>query len=204
MSRLWNRRSSRTERGFSLIELMIAMLILAIGLIGGLAVILTGIATNASNRFDTTAVALAQSVMDRIIVVSTSATTQSTSMTDCLGHSFTINTTPGTTAAGAGAPLSTGLPDLNTSIDFSKAAVTGYQLYNSAYNPALFAVCANGVTGNVTQYYDVRWNISAPINTSGSAVLVHVAAKNVAEANNGQTQARFFAMPITLRAIRGN
>jgi hypothetical protein len=52
--------------------------------------------------------------------------------------------------------------------------------------------------------YDVRWNVSAPLNANGSAELVMVAAKLNTIINNGQSQPKLFVMPITLRAIRGN
>src|SRR5437660_12894853 len=90
------RRGSNS--GFSLIELLIAMMVLAVGLLGGMIVILTAIATNARNRFDTSAVALAQSTMDRILVLSSSAAVQQTQMTDCNGTVSTINTSPGGSA----------------------------------------------------------------------------------------------------------
>ena len=192
------------QSGFSLIELMAAMFVLAIGLLGGMIVIVTAIASNARNRFDTASVALAQSTMDRIIVLSAGAAGQTTTMTDCNGTANTLTTTPG------GAPLTNLAPGAggfstvsngNQVIDFTQAPVAGYQM--------LYTMCAAGATDGLPtgnpQVYDVRWNIQAVAGTFNNQEMVLVAAKNVSETGNGdQNQSRYFAMPITLRALRGN
>ena len=190
---LQQRRGSNS--GFSLIELLIAMIVLVVGLLGGMIVILTAIASNARNRFDTAAVALAQSTMDRIVVLTISAGIQTTSITDCDGTAHSMTTAPG------GAPLVdlSGISNGVQAIDFTQNPVAGYQM--------LYKLCATGAadglpTGN-PQLYDVRWNVSNPIN-GGSTELVLVAAKNVTEDGNGARQTRFFNVPATLRAMRGN
>src|SRR5579872_4102963 len=96
---LIKKQQCRQSQGFSLIELLIAMIVLVIGLLGGMVIIVTAVASNARSRFDTTAVALAQSTMDRILVLSISASAQQTQMTDCNGNVNVINTSVG------GAPL---------------------------------------------------------------------------------------------------
>ena len=191
-------RKSRPKRegGFSLIELMLAMIVLAVGLLGGMVVIVTAIASNARNRFDTAAVALAQSTMDRIIVLSAGAAGQSTQMTDCNGNVSTLNTTVG------GAPLTSfsNVINGNQIIDFTQDPVTGYQM--------LYTLCPAGATDGlpqgIPQVYDVRWNIQTVAGAPGQEMVL-VAAKNIGQVGNGeQNQNRFFAMPITLRALRGN
>lgn len=186
------------EAGFSLIELLIAMFILVVGLLGGMVIILTAIASNARNRFDTAAVTLAQSTMDRILVLSASSIAQSTTVTDCKGVAHVLNTTG--SDAGSGAPLTTlnNLINANPMIDFSQAAVNGYQM--------TYTLCAAGAAGTIgnDQVYDVRWNITNIANTNQNAQLVLVAAKPMGETGNGMTQSRFFTLPVTLRGIRGN
>jgi type IV pilus modification protein PilV len=206
MSKLSQRRKQRAgNEGFSLIELLIAMLVLTVGLLGGMIVIVTAIASNARARLDSTAVALAQSTMDRIVVLSAAAVPQQTAITDCNGTVHNI-----TTAVG-GAPLvdNNGMPDGKQMIDFTQAPVTlaggGSGDYQMLYTLCATGSTAGGVLGT-PQVYDVRWNVSNIPNSSsvGSAQLVQVAAKNVGEVGNGVRQSQFFTMPITLRAVRGN
>ena len=190
------------QSGFSLIELMAAMFVLAIGLLGGMIVIVTAIASNARNRFDTASVALAQSTMDRIIVLSAGAAGQTTQITDCLGPvtsvgGVALSTTPG------GAPLTTiaNVSNGNQVIDFTQDPVPGYQMF--------YTLCADGATDGLPvgnhQIYDVRWNIQTVAGSNNNEEMVLVAAKNVSETGNGdQNQSRYFAMPITLRGLRGN
>jgi type IV pilus modification protein PilV len=201
MRKTLERSKRRRQSGFSLIELMIAMIVLAVGLLGGMVVIVTAVATNTRNRVDTAAVALAQSTMDRIIVLSSSSTAQSTQMTDCDG-TVHVMTTTGAAAPGNGAPLTdiAGVANGNQVIDFSKDPVNGYQMF--------YKLCAAGATDGLPlgnpQLYDVRWNIQ---NITGSPYtqMVLVAAKNISILGNGfQTQTQYYNMPITLRAMRGN
>src|SRR5207248_9739715 len=194
---LQQRRGSNS--GFSLIELLIAMIVLVVGLLGGMIVIVTANASNARNRFDTAAVALAQSTMDRITVLSAGDAGQTTQMTDCNGTVFTLNT-----AAGGGAPLTNlaAVANGNQAIDFTQPAVANHQMLDT--------LCAAGATDGQAlghpQIYDGRWNIPAvpgPGGTTTGQETVLVAAKNISAVGNGN-QSRFFAMPITLRALRGN
>lgn len=189
------------ETGFSLIELLIAMFILVIGLLGGMVIILTAIASNAQSRFDSTAVTLAQSTMDRILVLSASSTTQNTSVTDCKGVVHVMNTVG--SDAGAGAPLTTlaNINNANQMIDFTQGAVAGYQM--------TYTLCATGAGGTIgnDQVYDVRWRIRNVVAGGGPGAntqIVLVAAKPVTESGNGVTESRFFSIPVTLRGIRGN
>jgi type IV pilus modification protein PilV len=184
----------KRQRGFTVIELLVAMFILTIGMVGGVAIIMVAIASNANAKFDTGAVALAQSTMDRIIVISESAqgAALNTSMTDCNGAVHAINTAVG------GAPTTNlnGLLNGTQVINFNAAPQAGYRM--------LYTLCAAGGAGylGIPQTYDVRWNISQ--GPTQNTQLVLVAAKNISESGNGRSQTRFFSVPITLRALRGN
>jgi prepilin-type N-terminal cleavage/methylation domain-containing protein len=192
-------RRSRRQRGFSLIELSIAMLVLVVGMLGGMIILVVAIGSNARARFDTAAVALAQSTMDRILVVSNSASNLNTTITDCKGNSTTVNTAAGgATLANVG-----GVASGFQAIDFSQPAVPGYQM--------LYVLCAaNSTTTTIgpPQTYDVRWRVDSltPLNANSQLQMVSVAAKNISEIGNGNgsNQAQLFVMPITLRALRGN
>src|ERR1700727_1592145 len=56
-------KAAKMSRGFSLIELMIAMAVLAVGLLGGIMVIVMSTANNGKSKLHTTAVNLAESTM---------------------------------------------------------------------------------------------------------------------------------------------
>jgi hypothetical protein len=174
------------------------MFILTVGMLGGMAVIAVAVASNANAKFDTGAVSLAQSTMDRIVVISLSASgvQLNSQMTDCKGTAHAVDT-PAKGSAATGAPTTTisGLGTGTQMIDFTQPPVAGYQM--------LYTLCADGGSGYLgnPQTYDVRWNVGP--GPTQSTQLVLVAAKNVTESGNGMSQTRFFSMPITLRALRG-
>src|SRR5215469_4681546 len=85
------RMKKKNERGMTLIELMIAMLVVAIGF-GGTTILLTGtIASDNKNSTDTAATLLAQMVMEQISSQAINST-QTIAVTDCAGTSWTIAT----------------------------------------------------------------------------------------------------------------
>jgi type IV pilus assembly protein PilV len=190
---------NHAQRGFSLIEMLLAMLVLTIGMLGGAIMITVAVASNANSKFDTGAVSLAQSTMDRIIVISANAsgTNLNTNMTDCNGTVHPVFTAAGPGGTAAGAPTTTinGIATGTQVIDFSQAAVPNYQMN--------YVLCGAGGAGNtgIPQVYDVRWNVGpGPTQTTQ---LILVAAKNISESGNGTSQTKYFSMPITLRALRG-
>jgi prepilin-type N-terminal cleavage/methylation domain-containing protein len=191
-------RKNKKDDGFTLIEVLIAIVILAIGLAGLLPMILVAVNNNTGTRQDSQAVMLAQMVAEQI--TSRPAGSNATfAVTDCrptsLGgaQNFTVN------SAAGGANVSTGGTFPAGTIDFSQAAgvvPVGYQM--------TFFAC--GDTGGVDASdnsqvpFDVRWNVSV---TNGMKLVTVAARRSGAGtkmAGNG-LQTLLFQQPVTLRTI---
>ena len=171
----------RKNKGFSLIELMIAMFVLAVGVLGGMVMILMGMTRNNSNRVDTTATNAAQAVLEQIAGAPAN-TSPTITVTDCLGNNLLVNTA-GSASPGTGAPLQN-----NGDIDFTQAAVTGYQMS--------YTVCG---TNGLQTAYDVRWHVTA-VGPGNSGKLVIVSARQPFVATS---KGIGFIAPVTLRTIVG-
>jgi len=177
---IWEARTAKMSRGFSLIEVMIATAVLAVGLLGGIVVIAMASANDGRSKLHSSAVTLAESTMEKIVAIPESAVgvAAETKMTDCSGNTFTIETAAG------GAPLiDSGA--FAGAVDFSKPAVGNYAMS--------YATCGNGTP--VT--YDVRWRIDQ--GPTPSTQLVTVSAKPMVTAGAAQ-----FTLPYTLRQLRGD
>jgi Tfp pilus assembly protein PilV len=177
MAAIFQRRTAlQPDAGMSLIELMIAGVVLIVGFMGIMVLVTTAIAGNSRNRNDSSGTMLAQMVMEQIrSAVANSATTRS--VTDCAGNTFTISAVG--SSGGAGATLS------GTSIDFTASQVTNYSMN--------YVVCnANGRRAT----YDVRWNVQT---LSTGPKLVTVAARP----RGSSTDRLRFAIPVSLRTMIG-
>lgn len=175
-----NRR--RKSEGFSLIELMVAMFILAVGVLGGMAMIIMGMTRDNTNRVDTTATNAAQAVLEEIAGAPAN-TNPTLTVTDCLGNSLQISTA-GSASTGSGAPL-----QASGDIDFSQGAVAGYQMN--------YTVC--GSTSNIQTVYDVRWHVTL-VGPGNSGKLIVVSARQPFVANS---KGIGLITPVTLRTIVG-
>jgi prepilin-type N-terminal cleavage/methylation domain-containing protein len=168
------------SRGFSLIELMIAMSVLAVGLLGGIAVVAVANANNGRSKLHSTAISLAQSTMEKIVAIPRSAVGEDakTKLTDCAGNSYIIDT-----AVGGSDLIDSGA--FAGTIDFSKPPMDNYSMR--------YAMCSTA--GNVG--YDIRWRIEA--GPTPSTQLVTVSAKPLVTAGAAQ-----LTLPYTLRQLRGD
>lgn len=179
------------QRGSSLIELMIAMLVLATGL-GALTTLITAcMITDNRNSKDTSATLLAQKVIEELSAQNTNSTT-AVILTDCAGNNWTIPSTQGAAApSGQGAALATSASSpYYGGIDFTQAI---------GAVPGGFAMQYVDCNANGTQTtYDVRWNVMTV--TANSTRLITASARQ--RGSNGANL--FYALPITLRAIGGS
>lgn len=165
-------------RGFGLMELMIAIFVLAVGLLGGMMMVIMGMSRDNSNRVDTTATNVAQTVLEQIAGAPPNSNPTLT-VTDCIPNNILkINTAPG----GAGLKA-------NGDVDFS--ANTAASLNANSYQMT-YTLCG---TNLLQTPYDVRWNVQA-LGTWGKLVTVSARQPFVAS----QTGISFIA-PVTLRTI---
>ena len=174
------KRSS--QRGTSLIELMIASLVLIVGVLGCAVLIPLAIGTNSKNRQQSNSTVIAQMTTEKISSAS-SAGSATLTITDCAGAASTINITGSTGGTGA-TLLSSG------SIDFSQ--VQG----SSSAPPGYYMSYTSCGTSGRQSTYDVRWNIQTP---SSYVKLVTVSAR----LKGAGTNAILFSLPVTIRSMVG-
>lgn len=132
----------RSERGFTLIELMMATVIMLVGLVAVAQLVPFSIRLNSANRYDSTSLVIAQREMDQFIgqPLANAAFTDAQNNVCNLGNAAT----PGVVVGNAvNFSASTNTP----AIDFSGAQVAGYG-FNS--------VDVNDPAGTT---YDVRWAV---------------------------------------------
>jgi type II secretory pathway pseudopilin PulG len=178
MIRKKTRRNS--QAGISMIELMMAGAIMVIGSLSMIGLIVGSIATNNRNKLDSTQTMLATSILEQIN--STIIGSGSSTLTDCAGTSWTINTDP----LVGGASLS------GSGIDFAQnSPPAGYFMDYVLKTP-----CAN--SGSPQGIYDVRWHVDKVGTTSTFLITVGTRMKNHGEGN------LFFSRPVTLRVMSGN
>jgi len=178
-------KRKQLPKGFSLVELTVAMFVLAVGVLGGMTMIIMGMSRNSSNRVDTTATNVAQTVLEEVSAAAPN-TNPTLILTDCvqtnpLTSNLQINTTPG------------GATVLDGNINFAADSATslngnGYQMN--------YTVCGTNGTKTV---YDVRWRVDL-VGGSSWAKLVTVSAQQPFVAS--QTGISFLK-PVTLRTVVG-
>jgi len=186
-------RQRQSQSGMTLVELMVAMVILAIGLGALTNLLVVAMASDNKNSKDTSATLLAQMVIEQISAQHPNSNA-SISITDCTGTTWAIATTGGASPNGTGATLVT------TSTATNYGGIDQTQAYSNI--PAGYAmrwVDCGGVnnTGNPTTY-DVRWNVMT-IDTNYTR-LVTASARQVNSSALGGLQ---FAMPVNLRGVSG-
>lgn len=179
MRRLWTRQRVRhSQSGISMIELLIAGVVMVVGFMALIGLVATAIANNTRNRLDTTATMLDLMVVEAIN--SQAGSSSVVALTDCANNTWNIAQVPGN-----GANL------VGTQIDFSQAQGSVPADYYMTWS-----VCNGGTTVNAM--YDVRWNVQT-LAPAGNSVLVTVAAKLKGTTGGN----KYYALPINLRTTVG-
>lgn len=175
---------AQKQNGFSLIELMIAIGVLAVGMAALVPLFAVAVMSNGKAKTDTTATMLAQTVLEKVSAQPASAAPANITVTDCNpagGTTFQIATAVG------GSPLN------GSDIDFTAATVGNYNMQ--------YVACGNNGRQAV---YDVRWNIQTIAGNGSRSRIITVAARPTGAGVAGNRNAlTMFALPITLRTIGG-
>jgi prepilin-type N-terminal cleavage/methylation domain-containing protein len=193
MAKSPNHRSRRAcarninERGMTMLELLIAMSILAVGMTGAMGMILAGVKSDARNKNDTAAVVLDQQIMELFATYQTYPQAGAISITDC-GANVATNThlasVIGAVAPGNGAVLTaTGDIDWTQPAPAVAGATPGYDM--------IYRTC-NGDT------FEVRWNVTMIDGETNIAALT-VSSRQISSAGRNGTM--LFSIPTTLRTI---
>ena len=187
----------RGESGMGLLELMIAMAVLTVGMLGSMIMILTGMQSNSRNKNDTTATVLDQEILETFATLKNYPQAGSVAIYDCSGNSvkYLASYGQGTYASGgSGAPLtSTG------DIDWTQPTPTLATATTAGY-----AMQYTNCSGDT---YEVRWNVRdanplTPVGTVSRLSILTVSSR--LKAAKGSNQAMLFAPPTTLRTILEN
>ena len=177
------------ERGMTLLELLIAMVVLAVGL-GAICVLFCNalLVTNRNFR-DTSGTFLAKMVLESISAQHPDSN-QPIVVTDCQGTTWNITPTGGA-FPGLGATMNTVTGTLDQTQSLNTLVASGYGMK--------FADCGTGGNGTPVTY-DVRWNVTTI--TANQTRMVTVTAR-VQNGPANQLGGRMFALPVTLRGIAG-
>lgn len=181
------------QAGMTLVELMIALSILAVGMGALTNLLVVAMATDNRNSKDTSATLLAQMVVEQISAQHPNSTA-AISVTDCAGHNWTIATAGGASPNGTGATLVTsstaaGYGGINQTQAYSNITA-GYAMK--------YVDCGGAGNTGVPTSYDVRWNVMT-IDANYTRLVTASARPLNANALGGLQ----FALPINLRAVTG-
>jgi type IV pilus modification protein PilV len=169
------RKRSHKQRGFTLIEVLVALLVLLVGLVAVAQLVPAALTSNNGNRSDSVASVLAQRELDQML----DQPLKSTQFTDVLGNICNLGN-PAAANSVAGSPVVT-IANRPT-INFAAGQVVGYSFnYRDPEDPY-------GAT------YDVRWAVITTANggTANSKRFI-IGARQVG--GNGYVQ------PLTLDAM---
>ena len=170
-----------SQRGMSLVELLVALTVLMIGVTGCVCAIPFTVGNNYRSKQQSNSTVIAQMVMEKIMSVP-AGTSPTLTLADCAGNTPNITTVG--TATGAGAPLNTSTGD----VDYTQSQASA----GAGYFMNWSTCGSNGQAG----IYDVRWNIVSP---DGFVKIITVSARLQRATNGGPN----LAPPSTIRSLVG-
>ena len=178
-----------------LLELIIAMTVLTVGMLGSMIMILTGMQSNSRNKNDTTATVLDQEILETFATLRNYPQVGSVKIYDCSGNAVYYQAAygQGTFASGGnGAPLTA-----TGDIDWTQPTPTLATSTTLGY-----AMEYTNCSGDI---YEVRWNVrdaNNPATTKSRLSILTVSSR--LKAAQGSHSAMLFAPPTTLRTLIEN
>jgi prepilin-type N-terminal cleavage/methylation domain-containing protein len=206
------KRSSRRTKlhasnGMGLIELMIAMTVLTVGMLGSMIMIITGMESNTRNKRDNGATILDQEILETFATYNNYPNSGYVTIADCnlsgsnLHEASVIQASYA--AGGAGATLLTSSTASGGTaigdIDWSQATPTLATSSTPGY-AMLYQTCGGEI-------YEVRWNVmdaNSTIPTISTGYVSRLSLLTVSSrltTNKNGTNGMLFALPTTLRTM---
>jgi prepilin-type N-terminal cleavage/methylation domain-containing protein len=193
------RQGAKQSAGMTLIELMIAMAVLAIGLPATMLMVIAGMQADSAAKTDTTATVLDQEVIEKFTTLKNYPKNTTVNIYDCAlvgggsGNLHLGNLYQGASAGppGAGATLTaTGDVDWTVAVPtLATSATAGYAMD--------YQTCSGDI-------YEVRWNIWQ-MNTNSKLSILTVSARPLsavrADSAGAKNRAILYARPVTLRTM---
>ena len=189
------------ERGFRS-QLMVAMTVLTVGMLGSMIMILAGMQSNTRNKTDSSAVVLDQEILEKFATLKLYPAPGFVTIYDCALNAGNANAhnaslAQGPSPAGAGAilyttgtaPVPANVGDINWTQPTPALATSVAQGY-----AMLYQTCSGDV-------YEVRWNIMQSPAPNGSTRLSTLTVSSRQTAAQGSRIGMLFAPPTTLRTL---
>ena len=194
----FHRPQESGEGGMTLIELLIAIAVLTVGMLGSMGLIVAGMQTNSRSRTDTTGTVLDQEVIEEFASLKNYPLIGTVTIYDCStggGNAHLASLVQGLSPNGNGAAL-----DAQGNIDWTQAAPT----FATSGTPG-YAMRYRTCGGDI---YEVRWNVmQVDPSTNNRMSLLTVSSRQIAAQaaqNAGRNQAVLYARPTTLRTLIEN
>jgi prepilin-type N-terminal cleavage/methylation domain-containing protein len=187
-----------SESGMTMLELMIAMAVLAIGMTGAMGMILAGIRSDARNKNDTAAVVLDQMILEQFAAYQNYPAAGGFIMiNDCSTGATQLHKAG---AAAAAAPLGNG-----ATVYTNGTAPFPANVGDIDWTAPAPAFATAGATGYAMNYqtcdgdtYEVRWNVMQ-FDAETNIAQLTVSARQISAAGNRVPM--LFAVPTTIRTI---